>query len=211
MTNAILLGCMGCAMSGIGAFYFPAVIGGPIAGFFYLKPYLPTAGTTWGLAKVRIQDLFSLSIWYACPLALARQSATSEDVEWIVIPTLLILFCLAYLWYRALWLLELNQVRAFWKRTTFLCVTLPLIIVLGIIAASSTFVFLVGVVVAALPIAGLSVGIGGAAGILVHGLLAGSLRSVFGPPERLAEEPDPSSAEKLSEMPPLPGSTIVES
>ena len=170
MSGVTLFACAGCALRSPIWFALGLYIGGVLMLSCLLLPYTSRMKQLWGLPRYRITDLCSLAMLMIWPIALGRIGLASYSLERVVICTLGLIACIGFLWFRGLWILQQLKIESFFRRTGFLAIVLPGILLVGSVVGygiTSSFVllfgmrsFVEGVIMAAIQFAMVSLGIG---------------------------------------------------
>lgn len=138
-----LFACFGCSFNSASFFVVCMWLGSPLLMYFLLKPYgLAQLKKVWGLPRFQIPDLISLTCLLAWPTGLARLFGGKHDAIWLLKWFSVFALITGFIWLRGLWILQQREVESFAKRTIFLGLLLPAILLLGCIASSGTLVLL---------------------------------------------------------------------
>jgi len=136
----------------------------------------------WGIPRFTLADLVSLWLLMLWPLGIARSGSGDHGTVWVAVCFGIFAVCVGFLWMRGLWILQQFDVHRFSKRTLFLAVLLPAIILFGFVVGEWMFSLLICL---AFPHAGFLLAqtvVCGIMGGVVYAIARAGLDYVFGKP-----------------------------
>ncbi len=134
-TNQAMLACAGCALQSPFILVTAGIFGGWAPLVFVLLPYRLKSRLErlWGLPRFRLSDFISLSLLFIWPLTIARIGRDDHSLTWIMTCFSFLAICIGFLWIRGLWILQQLDVSSFFKRTLFLGILLPGMVVFAFV------------------------------------------------------------------------------
>jgi hypothetical protein len=130
-----LLGCEICFKQNFDGLMLAFLAGAPFACFIGLHHYVAKRRQLWGFPQFGISDLIALTLLLCFPLFFVSQAARSLPNRPIAQIMVILMLAISYLWYRCLWLLQLNQVVIATQRMVFFVMLLPFLMLLGTLTA----------------------------------------------------------------------------
>ncbi|MEM7454335.1 MAG: hypothetical protein AAF456_08260 [Planctomycetota bacterium] len=204
-----LLACFSCSFGSYGMLITAYILGAPVVCYLLLKPYA-CAVVKWGLPAFAISDFCSLFLLLIGPLLLLGAAVEYIPRDRVLALAPVLLASMTFIWYRSLWLLQQHAVTDFARRTVFVAVLIPAMMLLGVVCGLWAMGTLAGVAFGSVEAVFVSMGACGIVAMPIYVWIRGGLSFVFEPKEKPDKfepdkfEPDPAETIGRVSSPDLP-------